>query len=264
MSNVVKDFRELLASGNMKEQDCQDFLERNTELVYTPFLLNHWIHFGSIISKFPLDTSLVTDFAYLTKSSDFWHLVLVELEHPHKKLFRIKSGQIIPTAELTAAISQVHSWQDFVRRNGNEVKRRLTSLLKPLESNPIYFKYLLVIGRGDQKSKSQSMRDRLASLGNCDFLICTYDSLISNYSNGPLARKNIIRLTKNRFEIKHLHCDLYGMLAHLTPEELIITPKQKEVLIADGYEIGKWEQGIPLKINGKKVKWWGSDKAEPV
>ena len=151
MTDLVNEFRALLESDEVTEQDCQDFLEKNTELIYTnPFLLNHWIHFGSIISKFPLDTSLVTDFVYLTKSSDVWHIVLVELEHPHKKLFRNNPDTIVPAADLTEAIAQVDSWRDFIHKNHNEVIRRLNPLRKGgLADNPVFFKYLLVIGRSN-------------------------------------------------------------------------------------------------------------------
>jgi hypothetical protein len=195
VDNSVRDFETLLERDDVTEQNCQDFLENNTEFLYTPFLLNHWVHFGSIISKFPLDTSLVTDFAYLTKSSDIWHLVLVELEHPYKRLFRRANGNILPTAELTAAIAQIHSWQDFIRRNSNEVLRRLNRFRVPLEDNPVRFKYFLVIGRSDEKDDIQEMRDRLVSLGNEDFLISTYDSLIHAYQEGPKLKKNILRLS---------------------------------------------------------------------
>jgi hypothetical protein len=254
MDDIIGKFYELLSTENVTEQDCQDYLELNSELIFAPFLLNHWIHFGAIISKFPLDTALVTDFAYLTKSSDFWHFVLVELEHPNKQLFRTNPGQIVPTAELTTAIAQIHTWQDFVHRNSNEVLRRLLPLRKPLTNNPVIFKYLLVIGRSEQKSKNQRMRDRLARLGNNDFLICTYDSLISAYQESPKLKKNIIRMIRNRFDIKYLHGEPGAMFAHLTPEDLIISPEQREILLSLGYEIDKWEQGELLRYNNKKTK----------
>ncbi len=254
MDSIIRNFYELLSIENVTEQDCQNFLELNSELILAPFLLNHWIHFGAIISKFPLDTALVTDFAYLTKSSDFWHLVLVELEHPNKRLFRDNSGYIIPTAELTTAIAQIHTWQDFIRRNSDEVLRRLLPLRKPLTNNQVFFKYLLVIGRSEQKSKNQAMRDRLATLGDDDFLICTYDSLISAYQESPKFKKNILRLIRNRFDIKYLHREPEAMFAHLTPEDLIISPEQKEILLSLGYEIDKWEQGELLRYNNKKTK----------
>jgi hypothetical protein len=253
VDNSVTEFEALLEQGNVSEQDCQEFLENNTEFLYTPFLLNHWIHFGSIISKFPLDTSLITDFAYLTKSSDFWHLVLVELEHPYKRLFRRSGGNIIPTAELTAAIAQIHSWQDFIRRNSNEVLRRLNKFRVPLGNNPVRFKYFLIIGRGEEKSGNQEMRDRLVSLGNEDFLIGTYDSLISAYQEGPKIKKNILRLTRTSFELKYLHRDMGNLLAYLKPDDLVIGHEFRQILAGMGYEMDNWEQGQLLIVNGMRV-----------
>ncbi|HIK05930.1 MAG TPA: DUF4263 domain-containing protein [Trichormus sp. M33_DOE_039] len=257
MSDIAIEFHELLNRDDVTEQNCQDFLEKNTELFYTPFLLNHHVHFSSIISKFPLDTSLVTDFVYLTKSSDFWYVVLVELEHPNKKLFRDDKNKIVPTSDMTEAMSQIHSWQEFIAKNKNEVLRRLNPLMAHLQANPIFFKYLLVIGRSEQKSVNQGMRSRLASLCNDDLLICTYDSLISYYKHSPKFKKNVLKLSKNYFEIKYLHQKEPLLFASLLPEILKITPEQKNLLIGRGYDMEDWEKGKLLSYNGKMTleKW---------
>lgn len=102
------------------------------------------------------------------------------------------------------------------------------------------------------------MRHRLASLGREDFLICTYDSLISAYENNPKTKKNILRITKAHFEFKYLHKDPEGIFTNLTPENLLITPEQRDILIAKGYEIDKWEKGESLCFNNKKT--WESGK----
>lgn len=252
--SALNGFKALLDDVSVTEQDCQDFLERNTKFFYAPFTLNHGIHHSSIISKFPLDTSLVTDFAYLTKSSDYWNLVLVELEHPLKKLFRNNLGKVIPSSELTEAIAQVNSWRDFIRKNDDEVIRRLDPIRKPLQENPVFFKYLLVIGRSQQKSHSQAMRDSLSSLGREDFQICTYDSLINYYLHNRLTSPlNVLRLVKNRFQIKHLHSEPETLLVDLTSEHLDLTTTQSEFLISRGYEIDQWEQGKSLAVNGKQT-----------
>jgi hypothetical protein len=91
--NVIEDFEKELLKG---EQAAQDFIEAHTELFFPPHLLNHRIHLDLLVSKFRLDTTLVTDFAYLTKSSAEWYIVFVELEDPSKQLFTKKAT---PTAE---------------------------------------------------------------------------------------------------------------------------------------------------------------------
>lgn len=58
-----------------------------TIFIPMPFLLNHHLHMNCVISKFKLGNEFVTDFAYLTKSSDYWEFVLVELEDAKMKIF---------------------------------------------------------------------------------------------------------------------------------------------------------------------------------
>lgn len=229
------------------------FLEKNTDLIYTPFLLNHHLHFQSIISKLPLDTSLISDFVYLTKSSKSWYIVLVELEHPNKKLFNENSKLITPTKDFTAAISQIHSWKDFILQNGNEIIRRLEPIRKPLQRNKCFFKYLLVIGRSDQISNNQALKNRLISLEDPDFRICTYDTLIENMEFGRPEKKNILRLTKDFYEFKYIHLEPFNMFSSLSPEDIHLTTAQKTMLISKGYEIDKWERGEHLLVNGKRT-----------
>jgi hypothetical protein len=252
MDDIVKNFEILLSDDNISEQKCQNYLEKHSKLIYVPFLLNHWLHFNAIISKFPLDRSLISDFAYLTKSSNFWYFVLVELEHPQKRLFRTQNGQIIPTAKLTAAVAQIHAWQDFVRKNNSEILRRISPLKKPLTNNPVYFKYLLVIGRREQRVSGQLARDRLSSLGSKDFFICTYDSIISAYQECPIFEKNIIRLKRDKYEFKYLHTEPNGMFAYLTPDDFSMTVSHKKTLIRFGYDINEWEKGELLRLGDRK------------
>ena len=112
---LEKDFIDILDSpppmGKKKELIIHEFLESNPELIPTPNLLNHHLHFGVVISKFPLDTSLETDYVYLTKSFDTWIVTFVELEIPDKKLFTNNKKQIDTSSEFNKAIAQVRSWQ---------------------------------------------------------------------------------------------------------------------------------------------------------
>lgn len=85
MNDLIERFRSALEDDSLNENDIQRFLEENSELISTPFLLNHHLHFNVLISKFKISDGLISDFAYLTKSSDFWDLVLVEIEDPKKE-----------------------------------------------------------------------------------------------------------------------------------------------------------------------------------
>lgn len=53
------------------ENQIQEFLEENTIFIPMLFLLNHHLHMNCVISKFKLGNEFVTDFAYLTKNSDY-------------------------------------------------------------------------------------------------------------------------------------------------------------------------------------------------
>lgn len=105
-NKIIREFKLLLESPEVNEQDCQDFLEKNSELIYTPFLLNHGLHFNSIISKFPLDTSLISDLVYLSKSSNSWNIVFVELEHPNKNFFVMIEDQLSKLMNLMPQLAK--------------------------------------------------------------------------------------------------------------------------------------------------------------
>jgi hypothetical protein len=259
MSDLLTQYKDVLNTpqqeGRQKEQEIQDFLETNSEMFYTPGLLGHHLHFQILLSKFPLSTGLITDFIYLTKNSDFWHIYLVELENPTKKLFVEDDKTVKPTAELTAAIAQMQDWKEFLNRDKESFLRQLEPLRIPLSKNPVEFKYYLIIGRRDHKSEYENRKQRLKTLSDDNqILIRTYDSLIEPYIKGQNIKKNILKLSKKSFEMKHLNTPPQSMLAYLTPEYLLLSREQKNNLAGLGYEIDKWEKGELLTLNGKKVR----------
>lgn len=257
MADVVKDFRKLLETEGVSESDVQNFLEKNSELVHTPFLLHHGLLYESLISKFPLDTGIITDFAYLTKCSDFWVLVLVEIEHPKKRIFTNNPRQITTSAEFNAALSQIHTWKEFLRDNKREVVRRLKPLLRCMGNVPVFEKYVLVIGRRKELECDEGRRNRLATYAD-DVRVLAYDSLITAFESGPHLctdknKKNILALTKGKYRFKYLYREPTSMFAFLRPEHLELTARQKTFLIERGLEIHKWEKGRLLRLDGKRV-----------
>jgi len=148
-------FETLLVSspkpGKKKEQEIQDYMEINTEFLPTPDLLGHGLHFNIVISKFPLGDRYKVDYAYLTKNSDSWRIVFVELELPSKTLFLKNIKNIQNTADFNSALAQIQNWKEFLLQNQDQVIDRLRPLLKPLEYNPIHFHYVLIIGRSHEK-----------------------------------------------------------------------------------------------------------------
>lgn len=65
---TLSQYRKLLDDEDVSEEKVQEFLEKHSELIPAPFLLNHGIHFDAVLSKFRISTDLTTDFCYLTAS----------------------------------------------------------------------------------------------------------------------------------------------------------------------------------------------------
>jgi hypothetical protein len=257
--SVVSQFLALLNRPGVAEQDCQDFLERYTELIWTPFTLNHGMSCGAVISKFPLGSDLVTDLAYVSKCSNFWHVVLIELEGPRAPLFRAGRGSIRLSSEFSAARSQLDGWREYLRRNGDTVVERMHPLLKPerMRRNPVHFRYGLVIGTNEQTRANPRMSERLATLqtSTSDTWVGTYDSLISAYTAAPrTSRRNVLRAVAGGFGIKHRRTDVANLLFMMRPGELVLTPRQRESLLSEGYDVVQWEAGAKIDpVTGKAL-----------
>jgi len=252
-ASIAERFNDLLQHENPRESLFQSFLEKYPEFLLTPFLLNHHVHGSALISQFRLGTTLTADFAYLTKSSIKWRLVLVEIERPNIDLFLSNNDQITPTAAFNKRIAQIHEWMSEVRRNSGPIFRALDSLRRPAEKNAIDVRYLLIVGRSAQSFKNQRYADRLLDLGGNDLQISTFDSLSRHYSSGQAEKKNILALRKGIVHFKYLHVPPSQMLAHMYPHELSLTVPQANRLRSWGYDIPAWKSGRLLSINGKKA-----------
>jgi hypothetical protein len=286
-----RDFAALLDSGK-PEPAFQAFLESHPEFLVLPHLLHHGLLEDVLISQFPLDTSLTTDFVYLTKSSVEWRVVLVEIERPDKALFKESAPYATEHHELTAALAQVRTWAEFVERNREEILRRLRPWMRPLERNPVEFRYLLVIGRDRQLMLHQAMRDRWAALGGEGMLLATWDTLQRHYRRQrdrdgywrakldkllvgpgdspeslradadrgepplewlPQHRPNIVSLARDKYTFKYLHREPESLFAWVGPDEFTLSTEHRERLLAWGYDILAWERGEMLR-GGKPSK----------
>jgi hypothetical protein len=77
------------------EQVYQRYIEKNTRLIPREFIQNHGIHFKLVLRKLAFGADYKSDFVYLSKSSDDWNAVLVELEAPRAKFFREEQTSFI-------------------------------------------------------------------------------------------------------------------------------------------------------------------------
>lgn len=250
--------------GRQKEQVVQDFLEANTELIPTPNRLNHQLHFKSVISKFPLGTGLVTDYAYLTKSSDTWRITLVELESPEKDLYTRGTQKVHKTAQFTSAIDQVRSWKQYLETHRALVEESLNPLLKPtnMRKNPIEYQFQLVIGRSANKNLTEGRkRDFRALQQETGIFVMTYDQLVSWYEEDLVFKKNVLRLTGSAFAFKSMKAGPLNMLSFLGPGELVLSNEEISNLDSLGYDMKAWQRGELLSFNGQ---WTREDFAKSV
>jgi hypothetical protein len=253
MSDLIEHFKVNLDDASLTENDIQRFLEENTELIPTPFLLNHHLHFNSIISKFKISDGLISDFAFLTKSSDFWNLVLVELEDPKKRIFTSNNEQINFHSDFNHAMDQITEWKGYIEQNSEEIRRRIDPIRVPLNDRPIRFKYVLIYGRNSEKENDHRRTRMFAQKTNDDVRVMTFDSLISEYTLAQYRYgKMILSHWREGYKVKSVPTNLdTSIFAYLTPAKLKLELEEKMPLIQQGYEIEKWEKGSFLSYNSK-------------
>lgn len=256
---VIKGFRDLIDARKDNENEVQAYLEENTALIVTPHLRHHDLHMNCLISKFPMGDR-TPDFAYLTKSSNAWTLVLVELESPAKKLFLKSGDHVSNTAKFNAAMDQIKVWKEYWRREKAEVIKSLDALLVPAatKKNDMALKFVLVIGRSSEMARNQARRDRLVTHEADDLAILTYDTLLDNYVAGRGERRCILSPKSKGFAIKNVDGDPKYLFSDVYPEHLNVTPDVGEELKQRGYDIDSWRQDKLLTHDGR---WLRDDTA---
>lgn len=261
MSNIVEEFKKLLSDENKDENDVQRYLEDNSELIPLPFLAGHQLHQSAIISKLPIGNGHDSDFAYLTKCSDYWNLVLIEIKDPKKKIFLKDSEHIKFAAEFNNAYDQVLSWKAYLEEDNNtaELRKRVRILMgdSPIANIPFYVRYVLIYGRKSEKQNSEKRIKMFNQKNTNEIHVKTFDSLISEYESKPEMPKMILSVWKeNGFFIKKVPSKRIDMslLGYLNSDYIKIDSKARENLIAQGYFIEKWEEGEYLTEFGKMDK----------
>ncbi len=257
MMNVKEEFTKLISDSKTNESMIQEYMEQHTELIpFAAHILNHGIHMKSVISKFPIGKDYITDFAFLTKSTICWNLVLVEIEDSNKKMFITRSETDF-TAQFNHAYSQIQSWKAHIERDDCEVKKQIEKIRKPLEDNIVRYKYVLVYGRDEELKGSDRRRQMLLQKCSDDIRVMTYDSLISQLDTFTSWGIDSIIVLKTKgsqnFEIKRLpDGDIdTALFAYMRACDLVVSKDIKNQLINLDYQIDEWEKGEFLTINNK-------------
>lgn len=116
INDKKKEYLELL-DREENEQIYQTYLEENTMFIPREFEQNHGIHFSTVFRKLPLSSDYKPDFVYLSKSSDNWNVVLVEIEKPSSKYFKNNSTTF--HADFNLALQQMNTWRAWFDDESN-------------------------------------------------------------------------------------------------------------------------------------------------
>lgn len=254
---LIEEYLKICDDPNSSENDIQDYLEENTELIPLPILENHNLHFNVIISKFRLGNEAITDFAYITKSSNLWRVVLIELENQHNKVFKQTNERVEFSSAFNKGLNQIQSWQIYIEYHKDAVLKSLEKLRCPehMANNMTYFDYVLIIGRDSELTEKR--RKMLSNLMERERIkVMSYDSLISRYTNfsGVNREKVLLAPCKEQgFKIKKLPKGEIntGIFGYVSPDYLCIDKSQYDRLVNDGFEMNEWNEGFALTINDK-------------
>lgn len=238
------------------EQKIQDFFETYSEVFPLPFYLGHHLDWNALVSKYPIDSSIETDFMYVTRTSFHLNVVFVELEDPVKKIFVPKGVHIPMSAEFTKADAQIKSWRDYVSDHRESLLKRIATLIPfPwLRMAKVEFRYVLIFGRESEFQNRDDRKKRFRELTNDEFYYLTYDSAWNWFERHRTpARRHILKLKKDKFTFKTIAgCSTNGLFAHLGPDCFVVSEEHRKELTARGYDLDAWDNGELLAIGGKQ------------
>lgn len=238
----------------LPEQAYQRYMEANTRLIPREFIQNHQIHFSLALRKLSFGADYKTDFAYLSKSSDDWNCVLIEIERPSAKFFKHSSNDFHP--DFTKALQQINQWRAWLLKpeNSESFSKNTIGMIKtPLGDNPIFFKYVLVYGRRGEYKSNEIRRSRIAAEERPDFKILTFDSLVE-----ALESKHDLYVGVRKNEYIEIISDTFldeKIFSWLSPEKIRITEKLKENARAFRHQ---WyhhnEKGLSMEAALKNIR----------
>lgn len=247
------EFDKLVAEPKANENAIQAFLEANTMFMPKPDILNHQLHMNSVIAKFPIGERS-TDYAYLTKSTVEWQLVLVELEDSGKRIFKPSNKNDGFTVEFSDAVAQIDVWRDYLSRNLEQVREKLRPLLVPAQmaQNKLSVRYVLVIGRSKEFEHDEARLLRLANYGSERKLrIMTYDTIRREVEAGFAKPNAVLRANSRGYRLQSAEAMPSHMFAHMKPSDLELSEDAETALRSHHYDIDAWKDNKMLTFNEK-------------
>jgi len=239
-------FEHLLAQS-LPEQAYQTFIERHTQLVPREFVQNHGVHFKLVFRQLPFGADYKSDLFFLSKSTDDWHCVFVELERPQAKFFKPRSNEF--SSDFVAGLHQINSWRAWFLNPANRqyfLDSTLADVRKPLGHNPAFMKYVLVIGRRGEYEDNQ-VRQRLVKAQESDeFHIISYDSLMEDL----VSKEPLYIASRHNEYVEILSDEVFGenIFATMAPEQISVSAALLEKIRTHRTNCHRMENGKTVEI----------------
>ncbi len=249
----IENLKSLLSNEDCLENSLQELLELKSELIPKSERLNHDIQWNSVISKFQVSREKEVDFAYVTKSTNSWRIVLIELERPNKKLF-IENPYPDFHSDTRQAISQIDYWKNTIEADPISVRERLRPLVHMgghWDTNPIEFYYVLIIGRNIEGHYSRNNAHLISRLRKEKSIhLYTWDSVIRNAETNRCARLNVLSHWKGTFKFKYAQAwtNIFSFYYH---DQIILEVDKENYFRSNDYDIDAWRAGKRLLIKHK-------------
>ncbi|GAA0405047.1 DUF4263 domain-containing protein [Cocleimonas flava] len=181
LQNSIQQFHKLL-DNCQNESEMQKFLEGS--LYYLPGLrdLHNGVMEDTIVTKMPLGSDHITDFAFVSRNSMNMQYTLIEIEDPNKNIFT-KGDQF--SSYFNHALQQIKDWQLWFNKNGTYLDKSFNDIVNyRVDTSDDYksFKAYLVYGRRSEinnRVRKDRWQNLEKSLGE-ELKVMSYDRLASN------------------------------------------------------------------------------------
>ncbi len=182
-SEVLADELEELLNEPADEASIQEYFERYPQLLPGMDRFHHGPRGDAVISKLPLGTDFITDFAFVSANSQYLCLTCVELESPKKKLFT--RGASFSRSYLDAR-QQVTDWNYWAQQHLRGTLALFSSLGKWTNFMEVTLRCILVVGRRDELSTRKRLERWSAeyALKPSSIDIMTYDRVLEQIRSG--------------------------------------------------------------------------------